>query len=154
MGFYEQDTFEPDCSVGYLIRRCHQMGQGALEPVFARRGITGSQWQALVSIYFGRGATSAELARDIGHDKGAMTRLVDSMEASGWITRSRNCEDRRVVTLTLTEAGREVAVTVKADIVACWNAWLKEWNGDDVTTLITLLQRLRGTLDAVEGGCA
>ncbi len=154
MGFYADSEFAPDVSIGYLVRRAHQLGGAALEPVFAAEGLTGIQWQALVSIWFGRGATAAELARDLGHDKGAMTRLVDTLEARGWITRQRTTEDRRCIQLALTEDGAAIALRCKRRIVACWNDWLADWPESDVTTLIVLLRKLRGTLAAIEAPCA
>jgi DNA-binding MarR family transcriptional regulator len=146
MAIYTPQYFEPDCSLGYLARRVHQIGAGALEPVFAAEGITGPQWSALASIWFKRGATSAELARDMAHDKGAMTRLVDSLEAKGWVTRERCTDDRRVVNLTLTPEGEAVAIRVRLSVIDCWNRWLSDWDEDEVTTMISMMQKLRDTL--------
>ena len=154
MAFYEEAEFEPERSIGYLIRRAHQLGGAALEPVFAAEGITGTQWQALVSIWFGRGATAADLARDLGHDKGAMTRLVDTLESRGWITRERTADDRRCINLALSSEGEAVALRCKAHVVACWNVWLADWPRAEAEMLIALLQKLRGTLAAVEAPCA
>ena len=54
MGFYAESDFAPDVSIGYLVRRVHQLGGNALEPVFAAEGLTGTQSSALVSIWFER----------------------------------------------------------------------------------------------------
>ena len=153
MGFYTEASFEPDCSLGYLVRRSHQLGFTALEPVFAAEGLNGTQWSALVSIWFGRGATATELARDLGHDKGAMTRLVDQLEERGWVRRERTTQDRRCINLALTEEGVAVALRCKRQVVARWNEWLADWPADDVRTLIRLLQKLRGTLAEVDLPC-
>lgn len=154
MGFYTGATFDPDRSIGYLVRRAHQLGGTALEPIFAARRLSYMQWQALVSISFGRGATAADLARDLGHDKGAMTRLVDTLAERGWIVRERAAGDRRCINLHLTDAGEAVALRSKEDVVACWNRWLEAWPVEEVETLITLLQKLRGTLADAQGPCA
>jgi DNA-binding MarR family transcriptional regulator len=146
MPFYSESAFEPDISIGYLIRRIHQLGGAAIEPVFAAQGLTYTQWQALVSIWFGRGATAADLARDLGHDKGAMTRLVDTLESRGWITRERTAEDRRCVNLSLTDNGVAVALRCKKRVIACWNAWLADWSDEEARTLIRLLQKARTTI--------
>ncbi|RZM07869.1 MAG: MarR family transcriptional regulator [Sphingomonas sp.] len=146
MSFYAESTFEPDRSIGYLVRRIHQSGAAAIEPLFAAEGLTGTQWQALVSIWFGRGATAAELARDLGHDKGAMTRLVDQLEERGWIERTRAAGDRRCIMLKLTEEGAAVALRCKRRVLECWNGWLADWPAEDAETLIALLQKLRGTI--------
>jgi len=154
MSFYQESTFVPDRALGYLVRRVHQLGGAALEPVFAAEGLTYTQWSALVSIWYGRGATAAELARDLGHDKGAMTRLVDTLEERGWITRERIPGDRRCINLALTEAGAAVALRSKQKVVACWNDWLADWPDAEVDTLIALLQKLRATLAATGTPCA
>ena len=154
MAFYSESEFAPDVSIGYLVRRTHQLGGAGLEPIFAAEGLTYTQWSALVSIWFERGATAADLARDLGHDKGAMTRLVDTLEERGWITRQRITEDRRCITLALTDEGAAVALRCKRQVVACWNAWLSDWSDAEVHSLIALLQKLRGTLDAVEAPCS
>ena len=151
MDFYADSEFVPDVSIGYLVRRAHQLGGAAMEPVFATEGLTGMQWSALVSIYFQRGVTAADLARDLGHDKGAMTRLVDTLEERGWITRHRTAEDRRCVKLTLTEEGAAVALRCKRRVVEQWNDWLTDWPREETEMLVSLLQKLRATLAPCEG---
>ena len=154
MAFYTPANFLHDCSLGYLVRRCHQLGQVAMEPVFARHGLSGMQWSALVAVLVGRATTSAELAREISYDPGATTRLVDTLEANGWATRARDGDDRRVVRLALTETGAALAQAVRLDVIGLWNEWLGDWDGDDVSALVAQLQRLRDTLGAAAGDVA
>ncbi len=153
MAFYDESDFEPDRSVGYLVRRVFQLGNLGLEPVFAAEGLSGIQWQTLVTIWFGRGATCAELARDLGHDKGAMTRLVDGLEARGWVERRRDTGDRRRIELVLTPAGEAIALAAKRRVIGCWNGWLADWDHGDIETLIALLTRLRTTLSKADTIC-
>jgi len=148
MAFYSTDDFEPDCALGYLARRVHQAGQVALEPMFAEEGLTGIQWSALMSIWFERGSTSAEIARDLAHDKGAMTRLIDTLEQRGWVTRVRDSGDRRIINLALTDEGRALGMRCKLRVIAYWNALLKDWDEDETQTLIALLQKLRATMES------
>lgn len=148
MDYYSTDDFEPDSSIGYLARRTYQIGSTALEPMFAEEGLTGVQWSALVSIWFERGTTCAALARDLNHDKGAMTRLVDTLEHQGWVTRVRDTEDRRIINLTLTAAGEAITGRCRARVIAYWNAVLKDWDKAEVAALIALLQKLRLTMES------
>ena len=156
MSFYTKAEFGPDCSLGYLARRIHQTGQASLEPMFAEEGLTMTQWSALVSIWFGRANTCADLARDLAHDRGATTRLVDTLEQQGWLTRSRDKDDRRVVNLVLTPEGSAVAARCRDRVVTYWNGMLAGWDRGEVETLINLMQKLRTTLDvaALEGRSA
>lgn len=148
MAHFDESNFFPDSSPGYLVRVIHQYGVAGLDRVFAEEGLTATQWMALVSIHFGFGDTCAALARSLAHDKGAMTRLIDVMEARGWVERSRGAGDRRLVNLALTKAGLGVAMAARRQVIACWNDWLSDWSKDEVKALITVLQRLRLTLEA------
>ena len=154
MSFYESSTFEPDRSIGYLIRVINQAVLARIEPAVTAEGLSNTQWQVLVSIYFNRGLTCAALARDLSHDKGAMTRLVDGLEERGLLKRDRNAGDRRVFDLALTEAGRDAAERGRDRVVDCWNGWLEGWDHGEVEVLVTALQRLRTTIDRAPGACA
>jgi len=154
MGFYSDSDFAPDCSMGYLARRVFQLSSIGLEDVFASDNMTLIQWQALVSIYFDRGPTCAELARDLSYDKGATTRLIDTLVARDWVVRERDADDRRVINLALTAAGEAVAKQCRLRVIARWNEWLADWPAADSRQLVDLLQRLRDTLQtklSVEG---
>ena len=148
MPFYTESNFFPEQSVGFLIKRNFRFCTEALGPAFAAEGITFTQWHALISIYFRRATTGAELAQDLAHDKGATTRLIDALEQKGWVTRERDADDRRCVNLSLTQTGEEVARRARLRVIACWNEWLADWDSGEVSTLIALLQRLEATLVA------
>ena len=149
MGFYNDADFQPDISLGFLCKRVHQLAQIGLEPLFAREGLTFVQWHALISIFFERGTTSAALARDLSYDKGATTRLIDSLEARGWVTRSREHDDRRLVALKLTEEGERIARRCRDRVIEAWNEWLGDWSHAEIAATIATLQRLRVTMEKV-----
>ena len=144
---YDAATFHPDVSVGYLAKRIHQMSLAGLERVFVDDAITYLQWAALVSIHYGRGATCKALAGELAHDRGATTRLVDSLERRSLVVRERDADDRRSVNLALTEEGEAIAQRCLGRVVDLWNDWLADWDAADVAQLISLLQRLRATLE-------
>lgn len=151
MPIYTHEKFNPDISVGYLTKRIFQTALVGLEPIFAAEDVTHLQWSALVSIWFERGMTCRALAHDLGHDKGATTRLVDSLEERGFVARDRDEGDRRVINLVLTEKGQQVAERCMHGVVDLWNGWLAGWSPEDAAQLIGYLQRLRTTLEASVG---
>ena len=144
---FTDSTFYPDVSPGYLVRLIHQMSVAAIDKALAEDGLTATQWMTLVSLYFDHADTCIGLARGLGHDKGAMTRMIDQLEANGWVLRHRDPDDRRIVRLTLTESGRETAVAAKQKVIACWNGFLADWSEKEVGDLIATLQRLRRTME-------
>lgn len=150
MAFYDSVPFEPETSIGYQVKRVHRAMMAAMEPVLEAEGLTYAQWSALVALHFDRGQTCAELARDLAHDKGAMTRIVDVMEQKGWVTRERATTDRRHIFLTLTAEGESLAGRARERLAGCWNAWLGDWDDGAVHRLLGDLRRLRLTIEAAE----
>lgn len=148
MPFYDESNFFPESSMGYLLRMCHQYGLAALDRLLAAEGIRAVQWSALISIHFRRGSTCATLARDLAHDKGAMTRIIDGLEEKGLVERQRDADDRRVVNLSLTSAGTAMAMRCREHAIACWNDILSDWADEDVAALIAQLSRLHHTMEA------
>jgi DNA-binding MarR family transcriptional regulator len=147
MPFFDESNFYPDTSPGYLVRVLHQMSVAAIEGAFVDEGITATQWMALISIHFGRNDTCAALARALEHDKGAMTRMVDQMEASGWVSRQRDPDDRRVVRLALTDEGHATAMAARRKAIACWNHVLADWSDAEIEGLLATLGKLRRTME-------
>jgi DNA-binding MarR family transcriptional regulator len=147
MVYYRSESFSTDTSIGYLIRRIHQLGAALLEPIFEEEGLTGSQWSAMISIFVGEANTCGALAREVGHDKGAMTRLVDQLEARGFIERERDATDRRIVNLTLTDEGRATGLRVKEKVLERWNQWLADMDKGEIDHFLARLQGLKRKLD-------
>ena len=148
MSIYDETNFYPDESIGYLIRMCQQLGSSGLDQLFADEGLSHVQWSALILIHFRRDQTCAALARDLAHDKGAMTRMIDALEARGWVRRDRHADDRRLNLLALTPEGEAVAHRCRAKLIDCWNSWLVDWTPEEAASLVAHLQKLRRTLEA------
>ncbi|WP_294354348.1 MarR family winged helix-turn-helix transcriptional regulator [uncultured Sphingomonas sp.] len=146
MNAYTRETFLPETSIGYLVRSIHQLGYARIDAACADEGLTGIQWSALIAIHFGQ-TTCAALARDLAHDKGAMTRMIDVLEAKGLVQRDRDDADRRLVNLSLTDEGQAVAMRSRDKVIALWNTVLADWSTEETIALIAQLQKLRRTLE-------
>lgn len=142
-----ESDFCPERSPGYLARRIHLLGGALLEPLYASEGITGTQFSTLALIGLDRARTSATISREMGHDQGAMTRIIDQLVQRGLIVRERDAEDRRVVNLSLTEEGVAVAQRCKRKTIDLWNSWLADWAPADVDQLLANLNRLKLRLE-------
>lgn len=149
MAFYEPDSYTPERSVGYLVKVCSQLGVTVLDRAFAAQGLTTSQWSALMAIHHHIEPTCAVLSRDMAHDKGAMTRMVDALEAKGWVERARSADDRRVVHLSLTTAGLDVTMRCRDVAIDYWNRCLADWSPAEIDDFVDRLQRLRRTLEDI-----
>src|SRR5581483_3596367 len=74
-------------------------------------GFTRSQWWVLNHLFRYDGVTQSELAMLLEIEKPTLGRLLDRLEAKGWIRREGHADDRRAKRVFLTE---EVQPTVKA----------------------------------------
>ena len=146
--FYNAQSYSSEESVGYLMKRVvasltQQTGK-LLEPV----GLTHAQWAPLFKMHVGKASTVAELARELQMDPGAMTRLLDRLEAKGLCRRVRSELDRRVVNVALTSEGTEVAARVPDALSQVMNGHLAGFSRGEWQMLKGYLQRM---LDNTEG---
>ncbi|HSV83316.1 MAG TPA: MarR family transcriptional regulator [Ramlibacter sp.] len=140
--FYRPETYNPDESAAYLMRRILTCMAGEADRALEPRGLTHAQWVPLLKLHLGQASTVAELARECSQDAGAMTRLLDRLEAKGLLRRVRSSQDRRVVNLELTEAGREIAKDIPAVLCAVQNDFLQGLSVQEWQQLKGLLRRV------------
>ncbi|MEH3121953.1 MAG: MarR family winged helix-turn-helix transcriptional regulator [Sphingomonas phyllosphaerae] len=149
MSFYDPDTYTPERSIGYLIKTCNQTMTALLDRMLADEELNTSQWSAMMTIHHGEAPTCAALARGMAHDKGAMTRLIDTLEEKGFVERTRSADDRRVLHLSLTPAGRAVTFRCRDKVIDHWNRCFADWPDAEIETLIAQMQKLRCTLEDI-----
>ncbi len=139
---YTVEGFRAGESLGYLVRRLHNLIMPRAEALFEEAEFTFSQWVVLMAVRDGVASRCADLARMMEHDAGATTRLIDQMENRGLIQRRRSTTDRRVVHLEITPAGKAVAKALIPRIVTFWNSVLEDFSEQEFTQLVALLIRL------------
>jgi DNA-binding MarR family transcriptional regulator len=140
--FYRAEGYKPDDSVGYLMRRIIALIAQGVERELEPKGLTNAQWVPLLKLYMGRASTVAELARTCELDAGSMTRLLDRLEAKQLCRRVRSSDDRRVVNLELTDAGRAAAQEIPAILSRVQNAHLAGFSVEEWQTLKSYLRRI------------
>ena len=141
--FYAPDSYVASGgSVGHLISQVVTAFHQELERQFEPSGLTNAQWKPLFKLSTGEVSTVAELARVCTLDAGGMTRMLDRLEAKGLCQRERSSEDRRVVNLALTDAGREAAKEVPVVLSRVHNAFLEGFNYEEWQALKDYLRRI------------
>jgi DNA-binding MarR family transcriptional regulator len=140
--YYKTSNYSMKTSVGYLMRICTNRLLPQMEALFQDQELTFSQWTTLVALHDGRVSTAGEVAHNICHDAGSLTRLIDQMVKRGLVVRGRSETDRRVVTLALTPPGRKLVEAQAPKVMNFWNGLLSDFSHAEVNTLIDLLTRL------------
>jgi DNA-binding MarR family transcriptional regulator len=96
-------------------------------------------------------ASPTELSAHLGHDMGALTRMVDELERDGMVRRDRSRQDRRAVEIAVTPEGRRVAHAGKRLMVDLLNELVAPYSKAEVDALISLLQHLLSRLQNAAG---
>jgi MarR family 2-MHQ and catechol resistance regulon transcriptional repressor len=79
-----------------------------VEPRLAAAGLTPTQLGVLEAVLHKGPLTQRELGRKVLTSAGNMTDVVDKLEGRGLVCRTRSPRDRRIVSVTLTPAGRSL----------------------------------------------
>ena len=141
--FYAADNYiAGGDGVGHLMSRVFNMLTQELERQFEPSGLTNAQWKPLFKLSVGEVSTVAELARVCTLDAGGMTRMLDRLEAKGLCQRVRSSEDRRVVNLEITEAGRDAAKVIPEVLSRVQNAYLAGFSVEEWEALKSYLRRM------------
>ncbi|HET7130626.1 MAG TPA: MarR family transcriptional regulator [Gammaproteobacteria bacterium] len=145
---------DPDRSVGFLINDVARL----LRRNFNRRvqtlGLTQAQWRAVVHLSRNEGMTQVALADCLEIQPITLTRLIDRMEAAGWVERRNHPLDRRAVQLYLTSKSEPILEEMHAraaDTVAMAVAGMPAAGQKQ---LIEDLQHMKRNLAAAETAAA
>jgi len=142
MSEIREDSFLPVQRILYALNKARNLLTAEMDITLADTGVSGSQVGALALMYMGMAHSSVELSRLLGINSGFVTRLIDRLETQGLVRRDRNSPDRRVVNLTLTEAGRIVAARIAECAPAVLNRRLSGFTEMEFAALYGLLDKL------------
>lgn len=148
--FYRGDDYPIGESIGYLLRQLRIQLERNVDAEMADLDLTDAQWGPLLMLSMGKGGTAAELARFGCVDTGAMTRMLDRLEAKGLVRRARCPNDRRVVRLELTDEGQRLCRAVPYGLSRVLNSMLRGFTAAEVETFRKLSKRMlaNATADA------
>ncbi|MBK7061682.1 MAG: winged helix-turn-helix transcriptional regulator [Rubrivivax sp.] len=139
---YDARRYVVSQSVGHQIVNLMTLMRRELETRMAAVGLTDAQWKPLWMLDSGRADTGNEMARCLEMDAGAVTRLLDRLEAKGLLERTRSEADRRVVRLQLTPAGKAAAVQVPHVLASVNNDFLQGFSEAEWLQLRALIERM------------
>jgi DNA-binding MarR family transcriptional regulator len=109
-------------------------------PLLKKIGLTYTQYIVLLVLWEVREATVSDICNQLYLDSGTLSPLLKAMEEKGLISRVRNTEDERVVTIMLTEKGqalREQALAVPEAMSCCMKL-----SQEEAQTLYSLLYKI------------
>ncbi len=87
------------------LSRAAESVAASLRPSLLERGLTESQFGVLEALFSKGPMCQRDLGQKILKTSGNITLVIDNLEKQGWVRRERDKEDRRQVTVSLTEEG-------------------------------------------------
>ena len=123
-------------------------------------GLTRSQWWVLTHLFRKDGITQSELAEVLELEKPSLGRLLDRLEAKGWVRREVDARDRRAKRVFLTGAVetpmrvmREIAAGVREDALSGLSTADRDRFVDTLLTIKSnLMDQVNGASKANEQG--
>ena len=102
----------------YLLSRTGKIARGRLTGRFAERGLRLWHHAVLAALADFGPHVQRDLAIRLGIDPSDMAKIVDELAGAGNVERARDAADRRRVSVTLTEAGRDVLAELDSEAEA------------------------------------
>jgi DNA-binding MarR family transcriptional regulator len=114
--------------------------------------LTLSQYALLQALSGTEAARVRDLATDAGIAPSTATRILDALERRAIVRRTRSVEDRRGVTVTLTDLGRETLSRQDAWVRGRQRAFYDELPPTERALVSDLLVRLAALIDKLAAG--
>ncbi len=95
-----------DVPLGRLLGIAGRMVAARFHKVLDAQGLTHAGWQVLLALWKEDDLTQREVADRVYVTQATVTGVVDTLEREGFVTRTRDETDRRVVRVSLTKDGR------------------------------------------------
>ena len=133
----------PDDHLGFLISDVARLMRTVFDRRVRRLGLTRAQWLALTRLHRRPGASQSELADMMEIEKATVGRLIDRLEAKGWVERRAQAGDRRINRVYLTAVAERVHKRIWRIAEATVDDALAELSQRESAQLLKLLSRRR-----------
>jgi DNA-binding MarR family transcriptional regulator len=131
----------------YQIRRLMQAGELFTKELNKTYQVSAPQLHCLLALYEQGPLPPSQIARNIMVKSSTVTGIIDRLEQKGFVGRLRNSPDRRVITIQLTEAGKELARNAPPPIQHKIVDGLRKLPEKEINQIIKSLSKLTHMLD-------
>jgi MarR family transcriptional regulator, transcriptional regulator for hemolysin len=139
---------------GFILNDVARLMRVAFDRRVKALGLTRSQWWVLNHLFRNNGATQSELADILEIEKATLGRLLDRMEAKGWIRREEHATDRRAKRVFLTDEVEPAVKTMRAAAADLRRDALADFENNDRERFVDMLLAIKANLTHLENGSA
>jgi MarR family transcriptional regulator, transcriptional regulator for hemolysin len=134
---------------GFILRDVNQLYVQRFEQHAASLGLTILQCRTLIRLSENEGVNQVKLAELTDLEPMALVRILDRMEAEGWLERRGDPRDRRVRCLYLTSKGKPLLDVIRRLMDLTWADAFSGIAKDKSQLVTELLDQVRSNLGAL-----
>jgi len=136
--------------VGYLLIDVSRLLRRDFDRRLRGLNLTQAQWRAIGHLAREEGVNQATLAERLDVKPITLARLIDRMEAAGWVTRTADLADKRASLLYLTEKVKPILDEMHAHAHAALENLLAGMSRSERGSLLKTLERMKENLSAAQ----
>ncbi len=135
--------------IGYTITDVSRLIRTVFDRRVRRYGLTRAQWMVIARVHRRPGLSQSEVADLLEIEKAPAGRLIDRMQAKGWLERRADPKDRRINRLHLTSKGERIHKAIWPVAEATVDAAMDGLSREERKTLTALMTRVKLRLQAL-----
>ncbi|MEM1201320.1 MAG: MarR family transcriptional regulator [Pseudomonadota bacterium] len=138
-----------DSNIGFLVHDVARLMRTMYDRRMAPLGLTRSQWWVLNHLYFHEGISQSEFAALLDIEKATVGRLLDRLEAKGWVARKADPQDKRTKRVYLTEQVQPTLQIMRDLAAVTRDEAVRSLSAAERKQLRTMLKRMRDDLSDI-----
>lgn len=131
----------------FLVRKLIQGAEFYTKELNKKYAISSAQLNCLLALHDNGPLPPSRIAKHMMVKSSTVTGVVDRLEKKKLVARVRNSPDRRVITIELTEAGKQLAQNAPPPIQQRVIDGLKEFSSHEIEQIVRSLHKLTDLLD-------
>jgi MarR family transcriptional regulator for hemolysin len=135
--------------IGYAITDVSRLMRTVFERRVRATGLTRAQWLVIARLRRHPGLSQSEIADLLEIEKASAGRLIDRMQAKGWLQRRDDASDRRVNRLHLTPEAERLHAAIWPIAEATVDVALGDLSAEERRQLTKLMARVKSKLQAM-----
>jgi MarR family transcriptional regulator, transcriptional regulator for hemolysin len=145
-------TKAEDVSFGYLLNDVTLLFRKHFDRRAVKFGLTRAQWRATKMLYHREGLRQTELAESLEMEPIAVGRVIDRLQAAGFVERRPDPKDRRAWRLYVTDQARGVIADMELIARGVRKDATQGITVPELEQALGVLNRMKENLQALDNG--
>ena len=141
-----------DISFGYLLNDVTLLFRKHFDRRAVKFGLTRAQWRATKMLYHREGLRQTELAEWLEMEPIAVGRVIDRLQAAGFVERRADPRDRRAWRLYITEQARVIVGDMELIARDLRKDATRGVDSDELYQAMGVINRIKDNLQALDAG--